>query len=91
MLNYYFIWKREEIYAELTKGGLQPFLSLAILNNINISLPPLSEQKLIIEKLDELVKYCDSLEQSIKKSQQQNEMLLQQVLREALEPKVQVE
>lgn len=30
----------------------------------------------------------DGLEQSITQSQQQNEMLLQQVLREALEPKV---
>jgi type I restriction enzyme, S subunit len=30
---------------------------------------------------------CDDLEASIKQSQQQNEALLQQVLREALEPK----
>lgn len=33
------------------------------------------------------MQYCDKLEESIKTSQQQNEMLLQQVLREALEPK----
>jgi len=31
--------------------------------------------------------YCDSLEESIKNSQTQNEMLLGQVLKEALEPK----
>jgi len=30
--------------------------------------------------------YCDRLEESIKNSQTQNEMLLGQVLREALEP-----
>lgn len=30
--------------------------------------------------------YCDELEVSIKESQQQNELHLQQVLREALEP-----
>jgi type I restriction enzyme S subunit len=87
LLNYYFIWKREEIYAELTKGGLQPFLSLTILNSIKIALPPLPEQKAIVEKLDKLMAYCDQLEESIKNSQKQNEMLLQQVLREALEPK----
>jgi len=86
LLNYYFVWKRDEIYAELTKGGLQPFLSLTILNNINIPLPPLSEQQRIVAKLDELMQYCDELEVSIKESQQQNELLLQQVLREALEP-----
>jgi type I restriction enzyme S subunit len=32
------------------------------------------------------MRYCDELEASIKESQQHNELLLQQVLREALEP-----
>jgi len=52
-----------------------------------IPLPPLSEQKRIVAKLDELMAYCVSLEQSIKNSQTQNKILLGQVLREALEPK----
>jgi type I restriction enzyme S subunit len=56
------------------------------LASIIIPLPPLSEQKRIVAKLDELMAYCDSLEESIKNSQAQNEMLLGQVLREALEP-----
>ena len=57
------------------------------LSNIIVPLPPLQEQKVIVKKLDKLMAYCDSLEESIKKSQTENEMLLQQVLREALEPK----
>jgi type I restriction enzyme, S subunit len=52
-----------------------------------IPLPPLSEQNRIVQKLEQLMQLCDGLEQSITQSQQQNEMLLQQVLREALEPK----
>jgi len=52
-----------------------------------IALPPLSEQQRIVAKLVELMKLCDNLEVSIKASQQQNELLLQQVLREALEPR----
>lgn len=52
-----------------------------------LPIPPLSEQLKIVVKLDELMNYCDELETSIKESQQRNEMLLQQVLREALEPK----
>ncbi len=52
-----------------------------------IPLPPLAEQKRIVAKLDKLMSYCDRLEESIKNSQKQNEMLLGQVLREALEPK----
>lgn len=36
-------------------------------------------------KLDELMAFCNGLEQSIKESQGYNEQLLQQVLREALQ------
>ena len=65
----------------------QDNLSLEQCRNIIFPLPSLSEQKRIVTKLDELMAYCDNLENSIKNSQSQNEMLLQQVLREALEPK----
>ena len=47
-------------------------------------LPSLSEQTRIVQKLDELMQYCNELEASIKESEVQNEKLLQQVLREAL-------
>jgi type I restriction enzyme S subunit len=54
------------------------------LSNIIIPLPPISEQNRIVQKLDELMQYCNELETSIKQSESQNEKLLQQVLREAL-------
>jgi type I restriction enzyme S subunit len=47
-------------------------------------LPPFAEQNRIVQKLDELMQYCNELEESIKQSESQNEKLLQQVLREAL-------
>lgn len=84
-LFYYFILRKDEFYLNLTKGGLQPFLSLKILNEIDFPLPPLYEQEQIVSKLEELMSFCDGLEQSIKESQGYNEMLLQQVLREALQ------
>jgi len=65
----------------------QDNISLEQCRNVIFPLSPLSEQQLIVTKLDELMQYCDQLEESIKTSQRQNEMLLQQVLREALEPK----
>ena len=82
---YYLIDARDEIekYAPATA---QKNINLGILNSLLIPLPPLSEQKRIVAKLDELMAYCDELEASIKASQQENELLLQQVLREALEP-----
>jgi len=71
----------------VTKGMKMPRLGTEEGRKALIPFPPLSEQKRIVAKLDELMAYCDSLEESIKNSQTQNEMLLGQVLREALEPK----
>jgi len=61
-------------------------LTIIKLNNAEFPLPPFSEQQRIVAKLDDLMASCDALEASIKESQQQNELLLQQVLRESLEP-----
>jgi restriction endonuclease S subunit len=77
---------REEIFKHV-KATAQPSLSMGTIRDIDLPLPPLSEQQRIVAKLDELMAYCDDLEASIKESQQQNELLLQQVLREALESK----
>jgi len=68
-------------------GAAATGIKSAKLKEMLIPMPPLSEQQRIFAKLDELMAYCDELEVSIKESQQQNELLLQQVLREALEPK----
>jgi type I restriction enzyme S subunit len=50
----------------------------------SIPIPAHQEQKKIVLKLDSLMSYCDSLEESIRSSQAQNELLLGQVLKEAL-------
>ena len=68
-------------------GTAQPCLYLNQIKELSFPLPPLSEQQRIVARLDQLMRYCDDLEASIKASQQQNEQLLQQVLREALELK----
>lgn len=60
-------------------------ISSKSLSSIKTPLPPLNEQEQIVAKLEELMSFCDGLEQSIKESQGYNQMLLQQVLREALQ------
>jgi type I restriction enzyme S subunit len=83
---YNFILKsRDEIMEKFVNGGLQPMLSNVILKTVPFPLPPFHEQEKIVVKLEELMAFCDGLEQSIKDSQGYNEMLLQQVLREALQ------
>jgi len=61
-----------------------PDLGMAKIRNFFIPLPPFNEQNRIVQKVDELMLYCNELEASIKQSEAQNEKLLQQVLREAL-------
>ncbi|GMU87167.1 MAG: hypothetical protein AMXMBFR48_24080 [Ignavibacteriales bacterium] len=73
------------IYKAKFKGkGQQPNLKKEDVTELLIPLPPLPEQARIVKKLDELMHLCDELEAGIKQSQEQNQMLLQQVLREAL-------
>ena len=50
-----------------------------------IPLPPLEEQKAIVEKVNALMGLCDALEQEVKQSQAQSEMLMQSCLREVFE------
>jgi type I restriction enzyme S subunit len=75
--------------VEKSKGATstkQTELGTNNLSNFIYPLPPLAEQNRIVQKLDELMQYCNELEVSIKQSESQNEKLLQQVLREALRP-----
>lgn len=70
-----------------SRGSAINNLLLGDLRNTLFPLPPLHEQEQIVAKLEELMAFCDGLEESIKESQGYNEKLLQQVLREALQLK----
>lgn len=83
----YFLLKAPFLYkqaSDVAWGIAQRTIPLQGIRNFLIPLPPLSEQNRIVQKLDELMLYCNDLEESIKQSESQNEKLLQQVLREAL-------
>ena len=79
-------YMQELIFKKAWGTAIPNMVGLSEIKEILIPLPPYTEQQRIVTKLDELMQYCDDLEASIKESQQQNELLLQQVLREALEP-----
>lgn len=63
-----------------------PVFGMGKARNMLITLPPLKEQHRIVKKLDELMALCDELLKSMQASRKQNELLLQQVLKEALLP-----
>ena len=66
-------------------GSGQPNVNATSLTNLNLPLPPLAEQKAIVEKVDKLMNIINQLEQQIKHRKQLAENLMQTVLREAFE------
>ena len=51
---------------------------------LDVPLPPLAEQHRIVAKVDELMAFCDQLEQQLSQADQQRRRLLEAVLAEAL-------
>jgi type I restriction enzyme S subunit len=74
----------QKLIFSSTSGAGREGLPKYNLEQFIIPLPPLYEQEQIVAKLEELMAFCDGLEESIKESQGYNKMLLQEVLREAL-------
>lgn len=75
---------------EFDSKGQQPNLKTEHITNLLIPLPPLEEQKAIVQKVEALMEKCNILEQEITKSEQHTEMLMQAVLKEAFEGKQEV-
>lgn len=54
-----YLKNEERVMQEKARGGLQPFVSLKILRTSIIPLPPLAEQKRIVQKLEEILPLCE--------------------------------
>lgn len=61
-------------------GGAQPFVSLSFLRQLIFALPPLEEQKRIVEKAQSLLSLCDTLQKQLAKSRKVAEQLAQSVV-----------
>jgi type I restriction enzyme S subunit len=78
-------YKQPEIKQAAYQMAGQPNIKIPTLTELIIPLPPLAEQKAIVEKCDRLMNIIDQLEQQIKHRKQLAEDLMQTVLREAFE------
>lgn len=86
----FLIWHLK--YLDLGRSsynGSQPVISGKRVYPILTYLTSLEEQKKIVLKIKILMDKCDVLEQEIKESEQNAEILMQTVLKEAFDPKVQ--
>ena len=66
------------------RGGAQPFVSLTILRNYIIPLPPLEEQKRIVEKVDSLMILCDELEKKMNEQKEYSNKLMESIIKSSL-------
>lgn len=56
-----FLQQEQEQMKKSASGGVQSFVSLKFLRNYLLPLPPLAEQKRIVEKLEQLLPLCERL------------------------------
>ncbi len=82
---YYYLVNKKSYLIKQGIGGAQPNISQTILKNLDFSLPPLSEQRAIVKKLESLFSSLDAGVADLKKAQQQLKIYRQAVLKKAFE------
>jgi type I restriction enzyme S subunit len=80
--------KNYDDIRRLSSGGVQPNLNLGIIKATRIPLPPLEEQKQIVEELERIFSVNESLEKTINQSLKRAEKLRQSILKKAFEGKL---
>jgi type I restriction enzyme, S subunit len=89
-----FLLSSDLMFTELSKllrGMTRLRINTTQLKQLPIPLPPLQEQKRIVNKLEEVMNLCDELKTTIINNQNYTDMLLQVTLKDALKPKEVVE
>jgi type I restriction enzyme, S subunit len=72
------------VLLERAYGAGKPGLNLDNIRSLELSLPPLAEQRRIVAKVDELMAVCDRLEAQIATGELTSSQLLDALLHEAL-------
>jgi len=85
---FYYFRLIEQKLDELGTGSTFKAISSATLRNVEIPLPPLPEQKKIVEKIEELFSGLDSGVASLKKAEEQIRLYRQSVLASAFSGKL---
>ena len=81
-LFYYLLYKKEYLVNQ-GKGGAQPNISQEIIKALKIPVPPLNEQKRIVEKIEEEFGKIDEGVEKLKLAQEQIKQYRQSVLKSA--------
>ncbi len=84
---YYFFCYRKDFLASQAQGGAQPNISQVKIKNLEIPVPPLSEQQSIVDYLDSAFAKIDAMKANAEKALNEAKALFQASLKEMLEPK----
>jgi len=88
---YYLLSSKFKYFNSNPKQAGLPHMNGSLLDKMLIGLPPLLEQKAIVDKIEILFEKVESLEQEIAQSEQHANMLMQAVLKEAFEGEKKIE
>ncbi|WP_196888873.1 restriction endonuclease subunit S [Aureivirga sp. CE67] len=85
-LNYFLLSfvGQKEIFKHI-KATAQPSLSMGTIRDIDFPIPPIEEKNEIVKRIDVLMQHCQTLEEEIKTSEANAQMLMQAVLKEAFD------
>ena len=84
---YWWFWGKTEYLNSIGTGATFKEISKKVVENIIIPIPPLSEQKEIVEYLDSSFAKIDKLKENAAKNLEEAKALFQSALKNALEPK----
>ncbi|MDB4025253.1 restriction endonuclease subunit S [Flavobacteriaceae bacterium] len=84
-IDYVFVFLKAFDFSQYSSSTAVPTLNRNKFLNDLILIPPLEEQKAIVQKVNALMGLCDTLEQEVKQSQEQIAQLMQSCLREVFE------
>ena len=82
---YYFLLSQKQAFINRGKGGAQRNISLTLLKNWPIPLPPLSEQRRIVAKIEELFSQLDAGAATLEQARAQLKRYRQALLKAAFE------
>ena len=85
MYLYFFLSTWVEKFRSKARGSAQGVINKTQLNSVELLLPSIEEQKVIVEKVNALMALCDELEQQIESSNIQIEQLMQSCLKEVFD------
>ena len=80
--------KAKEVLKENASGTTMRNLNKRIVNNLSIPIPPIDEQKKIVQEIESRLSICDQVEANIQESLAKAEALRQSILKKAFEGKL---